>query len=874
MLRRFLVRARALVRHARTETELDEELRYHLERDAERLMRRGLSAEDARRVARHEFGDVEAHKEDVRDVWRVHRLADAQRDVRFALRSFRRAPAFVATVVLTIALALGLNTTAFTIFDAYVLRPIAVRDPFSLYELGWVDRMGHGHAFTWTGYEAARALPVATAAFAYQRVATRIDGRPLFGAATTGDALGILGATTVLGRTLVPEDAEPPVGAPVMVLSYDTWRAHFGGDSSIVGRRLLVRGIALTVVGVLDKGFGGISAVPPDFWVPITLASRLTGAPDLFGPKGEPSLTVVLRLRPGRSDADARATLAPFVARLTHDNPDSLRAVGAELTSIASAMPRNAETIAMFAPILTAFALVLLIACANVMNVMLARALARQREIGIRLTLGAGRGRLVAQLLTESALLALPAAVLGFLLSRWSIDAGVRVMFATMPQEFVPYMRVVPLAPDTRVFLFLLAAALGSALLFGLVPALQATRPSVVQAARGNFENEFRPGRLRSALVVGQITVCALLLIATGVLLRGAQKARHLETGMRTAHGVQVALDDRSRAPALDVLRRDAGVLELAGSVSAPLDGSYPTTPMRALGERPLAQTAYDFVSGGYFPVLGIPIVRGRTFTDAEERAGAAVAVVSAATARRLWPGRDPIGQHVQLGAEPTAGSRLARVRTAEVIGVAGDAVSGWIGTGLDRPLVYFPVSVDAPGVRVLARVAGDATYARERLDREISGVVPGGVDEIHTMDDYLAVQRYPFHAFSMVSGAIGAIALLLTVLGTYGVLSYLVAQRTREIGIRMALGAAARGVVGGVLGQSLRLAAVGLGAGVVLAIAVSHLFESVLVIVNTFDAAGYVGGAAVVLLSCLAAAYAPARRAARVDPMRVLRNE
>ena len=796
------------------------------------------------------------------------------RDVRYALRGFRRAPAFVATVVLTIALALGLNTTAFTIFDAYVLRPIAVRDPFSLFELRWLDRAGHAHGFTWDEAEALRALPVASAGFAYERVAARVDGRPLFGAAASGDALGVLGATVALGRPLLPDDATPPAGAPVIVLSHDAWRGRFGGDSSIVGRTLLVRGVPLTVVGVLAKGFGGISSVPPDFWVPLPIASRLTGAPDSFGPKGEPSLRVVLRLRPGRDAEAARAAAAPILARLTHDHPDSLRALGAELTPLASALPRDAETFAMFAPILAAFGLVLLIACANVTDMMLARAISRQREIGIRLTLGAGRGRLVAQLLTESALLAVPAAALGFVLSRWSVDAGVRLMFATMPQAFVPYVRVVPLSPDPRVFAFLLAAAVGSALLFGLAPALQATRASVVQASRGNFDQELRPGRLRSALVGAQITVSALLLIVTGVLLSPAPSAPAVS---RNGDADRPRRAARARRPLARARRssgsRDRDVLAVAGAVSSPLDGSFPRCRCaRSASGR--SCTAYNFVSGSYFPVLGVPIVRGRAFTEAEERAGAAVAIVSASTARRLWPRRDAIGQRLQLGVEPPADGRLARVRTAEVVGVAGDAVSGWLGTGRSRPVTYFPTGVDAPGANVLARVAGDAVRTRDRLDRELSAAEPGAVEELHTLDDYLAVQRYPFHAFSMVSAAVGAIALALTVLGIYGVLAYTVAQRTREIGIRVALGAAVADVVGAVLGQSMRLAAVGIGAGAVLALGASRLFASVLVIVNTFDPLGYLGGAAVVLLACVLAGYAPSRRAARVDPLVALRAE
>jgi predicted permease len=796
-------------------------------------------------------------------------------DLRIAFRTLRRSPAFVLTVVLTIALGLGLNTSAFTVFNAYVLRPLAVRDPGSLYEVSVQDRRGWGELLSWAQYQDMRTLPIATESFAYATMFARSEGRPLLGTAVTGDAFSVLGSAPALGRPLLPEDAAPPDGEPVVVLSNDAWRAQFAGDSNVIGRTLKLHGVPVTVVGVAATSFIGIGrTIPPDFWVPVTLLHRLEGADDLFGAKQPHVLRPVLRLKAGVNPEQARAVLQTWAARTTASLPDSLRWTHVDLVSAASALPLTAETVAIFTPAAVAFVLVLLIACVNIANVLLARGIARQREVGIRLALGAARRRLVRQLLTESVLLAIPAAALGFVISQATLDGAVRVMFASAPAEFVPYIRVLRLAPDLRVFAFLALAALASALAFGLLPALQATRLNIVQASRGEFDSGLRPGRLRGALVVAQIGVCSLLLIVTGVLLRGVRTADRLPTGMRTDDVVQLTLDDRARGAALERLRGEPFVSLVGASTQSPLDGMYPSLGVRAAGARRIAVAGADFVDAGFFGALDVPIVRGRAFTAEEERAGLPVAIVSEAAARALWPGADPVGQIIDQSAEPPRQSRLARVRSARVVGVSRDAVSGWIGTGLDRPVVFYPISRDSAGTQIIARVSGDASQARQRIDRDLAAIDQGAVIEIHTLDDYLAVQRWPFKIFSLAASAIGAIALVLTLIGIYGVLSYVVAQRTKEIGIRMALGASVGVVVGNVVRRSLRYAVIGTAAGGVLALGVSKLFASVLVIVDTFDPAGYAFGVVVVLAACLAAAWAPSRRAARVNPLDALRQE
>jgi predicted permease len=795
-------------------------------------------------------------------------------DIRVALRGFRRSPAFVATVVLTIALALALNTSVFTVFDAYVLRSLAVRDPGSLYSVSVHDRRGFNGRLSWDQYQDLRAQPVLREGFAHVFVTPRFAGRPLIGEAMTGDAFGVLGATPFVGRPLLPEDAATPAGEPVIVLSYKAWQSTFAGDSGALGRKILLHGVPVTVVGVMAPSFTGIGPIPPDFWAPLTLFSRLQGAPDLFGSSGPSVLSAVGRLKSGVDADAARASLAAWAVRATAGLPDSLRWTGVDLESAGSAMPLTPEIIALFSPAAVAFILVLLIACANVANVMLARGVARQREIGIRLALGATRRQLVRQLLTESVLLALPAAALGFLLSGWILDAGVRIMYASAPGEFTPYLRVVPLSPDLRVFGFVLLAGLASAVAFGLLPALQTTRTNVVQASRGEFGTAVRPGRLRAGLIVVQIGVCSLLLIVTGVLLGGARVAGRLPTGMRTHDVVAINLDDKARGAALETLRSESVVSGVGASSQSPLDGMYPSLGLRASGDSSIVIAGVDFVDAGFFHVLDIPIVRGRAFTAAEERRGAPVAVISEAAAHRLWPRGDPIGQFVELAVEPPHGSPLAGVRAAQVIGVTRNAVSGWIGTGLERPVIFYPTTPEAAGAKIVARVRGDLGQGRLRIDRDLDAVDPSAIVEMHTLEDYLATQRWPFRIFSLISSAIGVIALVLTLIGIYGLLSYVVAQRTKEIGIRMALGASVPVIVGQVMRQSLQYAVVGVLAGGVLALGVSKLFASVLVIVNTFDPAGYVFGVVTVMVVCAAAAWAPSRRAARVNPLEALRQE
>ncbi len=871
------LRIRGLALRQRVEQELDEELQFHLEMEARKNAAKGVDRAEASRLARRRFGGVDQVKEECRTVRGTQLIETSLGDVKYALRGFRRNPLFVLTVVATIALGLGLNTSLFTVFSTYVLRPLSVRDPYSLYSFTWTNRAGNGHGFSWREFEDFRKTnPVFSEVIAEEFIFGRVNGHAMVGEVVTGNYFRMLGVSTGMGRTLLPEDASVPGRYPVIVLSYVAWQSKFGGDPNIIGKKLTVHGYPLEIVGVTKEGFLGIHEQPPEFWAPLTMAGQLESGPDLFGPENPGRLNSIIgRLKPGWSVRQAEAALATWSKRVTADRPDAEKANGVLLQSKATAAPLNEEVLVAFSPLIVAFGLVLLLACANVANMMLARAMARQREIGIRLSLGAGRRRLIRQLLTESVLLAIPAGLAGYLVSRATIDWGLRLMYATLPQDMVELIPNVSLPPDIRVFLFMLVAALVSALLFGLAPAIQSTRADVMLAARGEFTSDVRPMRLRNALVIGQITICALLLICSGVLIRGARAMRSFDVGFRTRDVIAMTVSDKVQAKVLSRLASDPAVEAVAAAASTPLGGILPGMSVYSGTEAKGVRAWHNHVTPRFFRLLDIPIVAGRSFTLDEAKAGAPVAIISETAARSLWPRGDAVGREIRIQHDPQNdwGEPLPKYPAVRVIGIARDVISCSIPYGKDPALVYFPVT-EAGHNSLLVRVRGDAETVRRKLVADLDAAIPGGVEEIHPMGQYVALGVYPFQVASWVGSALGGLALALTLSGIYGVLSYLITQRTKEIGIRMALGATTGRVTRLVLRQSGRLAAIGIGLGTALALGVSRAFASHLVFVNTFDLLAYAAGVLLVAAACFVAAYLPSRRAARIDPVTTLRYD
>jgi predicted permease len=853
----------------RHESDLSDELNFHMEMQIRKNIAAGASPEEAQRRARIVFGEMEQAKEACRDSRGLNKVLTILQDSKYAVRTFLRAPAFSVTVVVTIGLALGLNTALFTLFDAYMLRPLAIRDPHSFYRFTWINRQGNQHTFARPELEEfIKTNPTFSDVIASETFYARLEGHPAFGQAVTGNFFSVLGVTAQKGRALIPDDARTAMAIPLMVLSDSAWRRKFGGDPSIIGKTLNVRGQPLEVVGIATSQFTGIDEQPIDFWVPISLAERLSPEPDHF--------EILGHLAPDLTLGQTHAKLQSWVARTTADGTASDRGARVKLELRATVLSLSHETIAAILPIAIAFALVLLIACANTANMMLARGIARQREIGIRLSIGAARSRLIRQLLTESALLSLPAAAAGFLLSRLAITLGVRALFATLPQEFAEFVTIVPLEPDARVFGFILAAAVCATLLFGLAPALQCTRGDVIHAARGDFGNEYRPMRFRNALVLVQITMSVLLLISAGVLLRGAGRLGRIDRGLNLNGVIALFPEQKYREAVVDQLAGFPFVREVAGVDAGALDGALPNVTVIPEHTSKPTSAWYRLASREYFTLLNVPILRGRNFTRAEMDGGEPVAIVSKSTAELLWAGRNAIGQSFSIVHDSHGGVPPGPLRydSAIVIGVAKDVISGWVGNGLDKTCIYFPTSIRSSAGALLTRVDGNADAAMRKLDTSLSAAHPGAISQIHNMRQADAMQIYPFRVGYCIAMAIGAVGFLLTLSGIYGLLSYVVTQRTKEIGIRVALGATPSSAARLILSQAISRATVGIALGALLALIVSTLIAAAVPMINVFDTVAYLSVVGLVFVSCAAAAWVPALRAASVDPLDTLRYE
>ena len=880
LLRDWWLRLRALLRPARVEQDLQEELDFHLEMDARKHAAAGLDVRRARDAARRRFGSRALVEDECRDARPIGAVDTVWQDVRYALRGFRRAPTFALTVVGTIALGLGLNTAVFTVFNAYVLKPLAVRDPYSLYEIGWNTRAGRMHRLSWPELERLRTGPAIFTDILAERtpLVDRIKGHPTYASLVSGNYFRMLGVEPAVGRVLEPSDAATPGREAVAVLSYAFWQRQFGGDPSVVGRTILVQAFPCEVVGVARAGFDGLTELPShEIWVPITLSPLLEDGPSLLGSAGQNRLHVVGRLAPGVTTRAAEAALLVWGGAETEDVPDADKAMTVWLDSKATSIPLSPKMVLALSPVVATFALVLVIACANVANMMLARGVARQREIGIRLTLGAARRRLVRQLLTESALLAVVAGAAAIAVSYLAVAGAVRVMLTTVPADIVEFMRVAPLPPDARVLAFTLGATLVTGILFGLAPALQTTRANVVQMARGDFGSAIGSARLRQMLVIVQITASITLLITSAVLLQSARRFSDVDPGVRTKDVISLDIREPFRPRVLNALAASALVRGVAAASAVPLSANASGVTVGFAGRPDVVQTRYRFVSPAFFDVFDITIVRGRNFTADEGRSHAAVTIVSESAARTWWPDRDAVGQTLRIVASAKGSdfaSRLERHASVLVVGVARDTGADVDIAGPVASVLYVPTDSAVAGTELAVRVTGEAETTRRSLDRSLAVAAPGAVQQIHKLEDLAAVRLYPYRAASWVAGAVGGLALVLTVSGVYGVLSYLVAQRSKEIGIRIALGANVRDVVALVLRQSLRLAAIGAGVGVLLALGAARLFGWRIVMLQAFDPSAYAAGVLIVAAACAGASCVPARRAARIDPMTTLRAD
>lgn len=822
--------------------------------------------------------------------WRSPRrvLDTTARDVLNALRAFRRAPLAALTIVATVAVGLGLLAAVFTFYNALYLHVDNVRDPAALFE---VRRLPDAKAAVWwpltrVEYDAMKRETdvFADVAGVGQRIRTRIEGRLAHGALVTGSFFDVLGIRAALGRTLSPADNQRHEARPVIVLSHKGWMKLVAGDEAAVGRTLKINGAPFEVIGVMPEGFRGQGSVAADYWAPLGLARRFTRDGDGEA-ENRPIETIIGRLRNGVSRQTATSALSAWVAASPNPN-GGRRPASMALRPLLPTLSGLIDSLKVFGPIFIAFGLVLLIACTNVSNLLMARAVSRQREIGIRLSLGASRARIVRQLLTESLVLAVAAAVCAFAVSRIVLSLVYYLIVTALPPEFAEAATVDAPAADWHLVFFLSAGAVVSTVLFGLIPALQATRLELVRTMRGELTRDARPRRARHMLIATQVGASALLLICAGIFLRSALASAALDPGVRTRDTVAIAIGDESkRASLIQAVRTDPVTAAVAFSSPGPL-GLPPSTFAEGLDAAPGAPSTrvgvgYQFVSHAYFDLLGIEIVRGRGFSEAERAPAEGVAVVSETIAKRLWPGRDALGQLVRISA-PTPGATGGQSPAPgafTVVGIARDIENSLVLTSVTDPDIYLPISGESAGTSLTVHVHGDPDQARRLLLDRLTHIDPS-LDDVKTLRAMTAMGTFALRTAFWVTAAVGGLALLLTLSGLFSLLSYIVEQRRKEIGVRMAMGATAGNVMRLVVTQTLRPVALGLvtGAGLAALLASALLTtraaSQIETVFNVLDPFAYGASMLGIVTACVGAALTPALRATRIDPIAALRQD
>jgi predicted permease len=883
------LRIRALLRPNRVDRELEEELTFHIACEARKLIDQGMTPAEARDRAQARFGSTALAADRCRDQRGTAVVDNTIRDVHYALRTFSKAPLAAFTIVVTVAIGLGVVAVLFTILNTLIFGVDQVPDIGEMYAVERTQAVNGDHSpLTRPMLDAMRAdTHVFAGAYAtVPNIDLHVGGRTMAITLVTGDFFQVVRVNPVLGRALTPADDARPGGNAVIVLSHKGWDRHFNRDPKVLGRTVLVNGAPFEIIGVTGAGFRGLEENAPDAWAPLSQLGQFRPADR--GHEDAIGVEIVGRLRPGLSKDNARAQLAVWDANRLAD-PADRRPTKLDLLPRRGTIPQPLEAIAVFAPLFVTFGLVLMIGCANVANLLLARGVARQREIGIRLSLGASRRRIVRQLMTESVVLAMAAAAGGYLISRLALEGAVFWALRTMPVDIGDINVTVP-AADWRVAVFLVVAAVAATGFFALMPALHATAIDPVRSLRGELVKDARPGRARNALIGVQVFASALLLICAAIFLRSAIAAARFNPGFRTADTLLIDIDSEPKRAA--IIRRVTGDATITASAAvrpqllAPLRVAFAGT---GAGKTPVA---FKSVSGSYFDVLGIPIVRGRAFMPWEGDQHP-VALVAESVARVLWPDGSGVGETFRL--EPDSGVQrpggfltinpdappddaLVQARTLTVVGVVRD-VRGFRLTNIKEAGVFLPTGLEVAKTSIVARVQGDPSLARQALLDRLTKVDPN-MGMIITMRTVARLETFFLEIAFLVSLILGGLALLLTVSGLFSVLSYLVEQRTREIGVRMALGASPRAVTRLMLAQTTRpvmaglIAGAGLAAALALAVLTTPAGALISNIVHVTDPVAYLTSLGVIVAACLFAAWIPAARAANVDPIRTLRQE
>lgn len=902
MLRTWLSRIRATILGRRLEQDFAGEIETHLALLEDDLVRRGMPRAAARLEARRQFGGVTQLRELHRERRSLVHLDRLSADLAYALRMMRRNPAFTAVAILTLALGIGVNTALFSAYNAVALKPLPVADPTRVVRLErWFESRGLGdlqYAFSYPEYRYLRdhaagfaglvAAGWPVSAFAEARNSTLAEKLQV--QLVSSNYFDVMGVTPRFGRAFAPGEDRTPGANPVVVLSHSAWQRRFQGEAGLVGQTVKLNAVAFTIIGIAPQEFTGTSVFPvvPDFWAPLSMYSQLVpGRNSLLSPD-DLQFQILGRLHRAtpvaRAQAEADLLLRRFGA--THQERDKTIALTLQRTAFFGNVddPRFQASVAVLMLIV---GMVLLVACANLANLLLARAAGRQREIGVRLALGASRGRVMRQLLTESVTLALAGGAAGLVVASWCT----RLLWVAVEQllagPFAGNLQLsIDLSPDARVYLYALLLSLITGVLFGLSPARRATRPDLITAIRDDGPGagaSWTRSRLRSWLLGGQVAVSMLLLITAGLLTRGLLRSRDADPGFATRGLHLLNADFGAGLPkSLARQRRLLDHLRTLPSVSGAALGGVPllgtwTPPLVAGPIR--GRTLGSYAGDGYFETVGIPLLRGRRFTTSEVQRSAPVALISQAAARTFWPDSDALGRRFQLDMKFDG-----TMQEFEVVGVVQDIRYASL-TRLDLSHVYLaPKPNDQQAL--LLRTRGDSRQALAAVRAAVQAVDPDllpGLTLTAMEAGPLWFQRVQVRAGAAFAAVLAALALLLAAVGIYGVMVYLVSQRTREIGIRMALGASASDVVRAVVIDGLRPVFAGMVVGIAAAAGTSTLLHSTLSFpgsadllygVSFYDPATFLGLTAFLLAAAALASTVPARRAVNVDPMVALRYE
>jgi predicted permease len=876
-----------LFRRDRFERDMDEELAFHLQSRIDDHVRRGLSPADAERRARLEFGGVDKYKEQIRDGRPLGPLEDLGRDLTYAWRSLRRTPVFALTAIIAIALGVAVNTGLVTLVYALVLRPLPVKDPGTIRNV-FMATHGSDHRGTFgTPYVVsyaeflymrshARTAELAAIAEASLSCACGMNGT-LAAQLVSDNLLPLIGATPVVGRFFTPQEAATPGATPVVVLSWTTWQQRFGGAADVVGRTVVMNRTPFTIVGVADERATGPLVRRPDVWVPYTMQALTRPGEVLISKPTVGWIQMIARRKPDANDAAMRAELAVLGQQsLLPHNPHRTAIVtvapGAFL-NYPMIMSNGAPVMAL---LFVAVSFVLLIACANVVNMLLARGFARRREIAIRLAMGAGRMRLLRQFLTESALVGLIGGTVGLALSQ----IAARMVVASIPADQIGAHQL-DLSPDWRILAYTLAVSFITSLVFGIVPALRLLRTDLmpsVKTDRGDLPTSRRRVPLQSVLIATQATVSLALLVNAGLLVRAFDRAVRMDLGQSARNVLIASMNLRQeqytaeRAERLltdvrDNASRWPGVIAASMTTTDPFVSAcgMVATTIEATGSRsPGFQVACDRVGPDYFQALRIPILRGRGFTGDDIRSVSAIAVIDEWLARERFGDRNPLGQHIEI----------ERGRDLEIVGVVAPTQVLQLGT-TKAPKVYTPLRGGSfLEAKMLVGHHGATEAVASALRQRAAELDPSLVVSVKPIEQNVSTALMPLRILAGAGAALGGLGLVLACTGLYGVVAFTVSRRQREIGIRVALGADRSSVLRMILGHGLRPVVAGCAIGLLLAAGGGHLIRALLFGVSPIDPITFATTALGLLGAATLAAIVPALAALRLDPMIALRDE